>query len=503
MEFVFADINMETLVCMPCAQADVEGELPLPEGRRASDTEALSANGTVTVSRCAAAEGAVVIEGRVRAELVCRDTSFVPEEGESAAGALFAFGSSAAFRYVMEAPGVKEGMAVSAQAAIFEMSVEQGSRLAFSSTVELCASVTSDKPIRALSSVKGAEAEFKNVRYSYLAEGMIGNEETRLREEIAARGVKRVLCVSADVSARTVKAGGDTALIDATGFVTALVETDAGRVETFASQLPLTIEASIDERPRGDVSAEISVLSADLYLAGEGTLCLEMTLRVKVFDICPGETMLPGDAYMPGAALESVCENADLMLRGGHVQARCPVDEKLALPEGMPQPVRVVWCAARPLVTSASADCGTLRVEGILNVRAVYEAADGVLCAFGTQLPFLCETVCPGWCCGARATAKLLCAGLTLSGGGMVFSAALEIAAMPYCPKSAIYVTGLEPCEPKSGRRSLILCYAGAGETLFDIGRRYGLSRAALQKANPNAKEELAEGDRLAFIGRV
>ena len=137
MEFVFADINMETLVCMPCAQADVEGELPLPEGRRASDTEALSANGTVTVSRCAAAEGAVVIEGRVRAELVCRDTSFVPEEGESAAGALFAFGSSAAFRYVMEAPGVKEGMAVSAQAAIFEMSVEQGSRLAFSSTVEL------------------------------------------------------------------------------------------------------------------------------------------------------------------------------------------------------------------------------------------------------------------------------------------------------------------------------------------------------------------------------
>ena len=34
---------------------------------------------------------------------------------------------------------------------------------------------------------------------------MIGNEETRLREEIAARGVKRVLCVSADVSVRTVK----------------------------------------------------------------------------------------------------------------------------------------------------------------------------------------------------------------------------------------------------------------------------------------------------------
>jgi len=503
MEYVFADINMETLVCMPCAQAEVEGELPLPEGRRASDTEVLSANGTVTVSRCAAAEGAVVIEGRVRAELVCRDTSFVPEEGGSAAGALFAFGSSAVFRYVMDAPGAKEGMTVSAQAAIFEMNVEQGARLTFASTVELCANVTSDKPIRALSAVKGAEAEFKNVPYSYLAEGMIGNEETRVREEIAARGVKRVLSASADASPRTVKAGGDTVLIEATGYVTALVETEAGRVETFASQLPLSLEAPLDERPRGDASAEITVLGADLYVVGEGTLCLEMNLRIRIIDIRPGETTLPGDAYMPGAALESVCENAELMLRGGHVQARCSVDEKLTLPEGMPPPARVVWCAARPLVTSASADCGTLCVEGILNVRAVYEAADGAMHAFGTQLPFVCEAACPGWCCGARATAKLLCAGMTLSGNSLVFSAALEIAATPYCPKSTFYVTGLEPCEPKTGRRSLILCYAGTGETLFDIGRRYGLSRAALRTSNPNVKEELAEGERLVFIGRT
>lgn len=503
MEFVFADINMETLVCMPCAQAEVEGELPLPEGRRASDTEVLSANGTVMVSRCAAAEGAVVIEGRVRAELVCRDASFVPDEGGNAADAVFAFSSSAAFRYVMDAPGVKEGMAVSARAAIFEMNVEQGGRLTFSSTVELLAAVTTNKPIRALSAVKGAETEFKNVKYSYLAEQMIGCEETRLREEIAARGVLRVLCAQAEASVRSVKTGGDSALVEATGYVSALVVTDAGRVETFASQIPLSFEIALDARASGDAVAEIAVAGSELYVVGEGTLCLETTLRVKVFDVCPGETLLPGDAYMPGAPLTSVLENADLMLRGGHVMTRCSVDEKLTVPDGMPQPARIVWCAARPLVTSVSADCGTLCVEGVVSVRAVYEAADGSLHAFGTQIPFACDAACPCWCSQARASAKLLCAGLTLSGNTLVFSAALEISAAPFCPKTAPYVTGLEPYEAKSGRRSLILCYAGAGETLFDVGRRYGLSRAALIAANPDIKEELDEGERLIFIGRA
>lgn len=503
MEFVFGDINMESLVCMPSAQAEVEGELPLPEGRRASDTEVLSANGTVLVSKCAAAEGAVVIEGRVRAELVCRDVSFVPEEEGNAAGAMFAFSSSAAFRYVMEAPGAKEGMTVSAQAAILELSVEQGGRLAFCATVELAATVTSEKPIRALNGVRGADAEFRHFSYAFFAENMIGCEETRVREEIAARCVTRVLCVSAEAAARSVKAGGDMALVEATAYVSALVETEGCRAEPFTTQMPLSLEVALDERGKGDVSAEIAVLGAELYILSETMLCLELNLRVKVFDVCPREALLPGDAYLPGESMASMCEGVHLMLRGGRVHTRCSVDERLSVPEGMPQPARVAWCSARPLVTSTSAERGALCVEGVISVRAVYESEEGAFCAFGAQIPFACETACPNWCCDATASARLLCAGLTLSGNGMLFTAALEITAAPYCAKKAMFVTGMEPCPAKDGRRSLILCYAGAGETLFDVGRRYGLSRAAIVASNPNAKEELGEGEQLIFIGKA
>lgn len=503
MELVYGDVNMETLVCMPCAQAEVEGELPLPEGRRASDTEVLSANGAVTVSKCAAAEGAVVIEGRVRAELVCRDASFVPEEGGNAAGALFAFSSSAAFRYVMDAPNVKEGMTATAQAAIVELNVEQGGRLAFSSTVELNAVVTRDAPVHTLNGVRGITAEFKNVSHVSLAQTLIGSEEVRVREEIACRGVTRVLCAYAQASPRSVKAGGDTAIVDATGYVTALIENEAGHVEPFTTQFPLTLELALDERPRGEVVVEIAAMGAEAYVLGEGIICFELSLRVKVFDICAQESNLPGDAYIPGAAMASACESVELMLRGGHVQMRCNVDEKLQIPEGMPPLSRVVWCAARPLVTSATAECGRLCVEGLLAVRAVYETAECAAHAFGVQVPFACETSCLPWCCGAQASAKVLCAGLVPSGGALVFSAVLEIAATPYCRKPTCYVAGLEECEAKEGRRSLILCYAGAGETLFDIGRRYGLSRAQLEAANPGVKEELTEGQKLVFIGRA
>jgi len=503
MEFVYGEIDLETLVCMPAAQAEVEGELPLPEGRRASETEVLSANATAVVIKCAAAEGALVIEGRVRAELVCRDASFMPAEGEGVSSALFAFSSAAAFRYVMDAPGVKEGMEAEARAAILEMNVAQSGRLTFTATVELNAAVTSNRPVRALSGVRGAGAEFKNVSYSYLSENVIGCEELRMREELAARGVCRVLCAGAQVSARAVKGGGDSALIDATAFVNALVETEAGRAETFAAQLPLSLEAALDERARGEAAAEIEVLGAELYVQSEGLLCLELSLRVRVLDLCPREAALPADAYVPGAALESAYGQAPLMLRGGRMQQRCSVDEKPSLPEGAPPPVRAVWCAARPLITCAGATGGMLCVEGLLFVRAMYETGEGAVAAVSEQLPFACKMTCPAWCCAARVEAKVLLAGLALSGGTLVLSAALEISAAPYCEKNARFVAGFEEGAERGGRRSLILCYAGAQETLFDVGRRFGLSRAQLLAANPGAREELCEGERLVFIGKM
>lgn len=503
MEFVFGDVNMESLVCMPVAQAEVEGELPLPEGRRAADTEVLSANGTVTVNRCAAAENAVVIEGRVRAELVCRDASFVPEEGENAANAVFAFNSSAAFRYVMEAPGAKEGMTANAQAAVVELSVAQGGRLAFSSTVELAAVVTCEKPVRTLSGVRGAQAEFRNETYASQCEALIGCEETKLREEAAARGVCRVLNACGEISVRSIRAGSDTALADATAYVTALVENESGSVETFATQIPVNLEVALDEKPLGDVAAEVTVLATELYVLDPGTLCLELSVRAKVFDTCPREAQLPADAYVPGEALTGTYEEIALLLRGAPVKTRCQVDEKLALPEGMPQPARVVWAAARALATNAYCECTTLTAEGIITVRAVYEDADCALHAFTAQVPFSCEAPCAAWCCDARACAKVLCAGLTISGGSLVFSAALEVALQPFCAKTVRFVTGFEPCESKKGHRALILCYAGAEETLFDVGQRFGLSRASILASNPNAREQLAEGERLVFIAKA
>jgi len=47
------------------------------------------------------------------------------------------------------------------------------------------------------------------------------------------------------------------------------------------------------------------------------------------------------------------------------------------------------------------------------------------------------------------------------------------------------------------------MCDAGKSETLFDIGRCYNLSRAALIAANLNADKTLAEGERLIFIAKV
>ena len=68
MELQFSDLGAARLVLRATSQALVEGELPLPEGRKSA--EVLCVDGSVSVSGAAAGEGAVTVEGRVRVELI-------------------------------------------------------------------------------------------------------------------------------------------------------------------------------------------------------------------------------------------------------------------------------------------------------------------------------------------------------------------------------------------------------------------------------------------------
>lgn len=502
MELIYGEIGLTPAAALVTAQAEVEGELPLPEGRRAADTEVLASRGEVSVSKCTAAEGAAVTEGRVRVQLVCRDTSFVPGDGESAAGGLFAFSTSASFRHMAAAEGAKEGMAAEAYAELISTEVVCGARLTFSAAVELKIAVTESPAGKTVTDVRGGGAEFLREKRTVCRVDLLADEETRVREQTPAKGIARVLCAEAFASVRSARAAGDTAFVEGTASVAALVVTDAGEPDSFTAGFPISLEIPLCDAAGGNVFADTVCGEAEAYVSDAGEMCIEVALRTRVYGVAEHECETGADAYMPGAPYRAVRDRIKVLGRTAPGTALCRVDERFDPPEGAPAVMRALWCAASPAVTSCTRDGDALRVEGVLGVSAVYLAEGGATVRAAAQFPFEGAIECgAGADASAFTRAQLAQCSLSASGGKLGFSADICVSVFPYSTEEVSVLTGFEEREADAGARALILCYAGEGETLFCVGKRYDVPTCAIKRPS-GAAGEPACGEPLIFIGR-
>ncbi len=507
MEFIYGDIGLTPLNSLVTAEAEVEGELPLPEGRRAADTEVLASRGFVSVTKCTAAQDAVVTEGRVRVQLVCRDTSYLPGEGEGAAAGLFAFSTSASFRHTAQCDGAKEGMRAEAYAEMLTTEVATGARLAFNAAVELKIAVTECAGRRTVAEVRGGDAEFLREKRRSCRVETLADFETRVRGQTSARGIERVLCTQAFVNVRSARAVSDTAFVEGTASVASLVQTDAGGLDSFTAGFPVSLEIPLSAAAEGTVFAHSVCAEAEAYVSDAGEMCMEIALRTTVYDVCDNECEVNADAYMPGAQYRAVRDSLTVLDRMEPEAVVCRVDERFdpseGVSQGAPAVVRALWCAASPVVTSCTSGDGALRVEGVLGVSAVYEAEGGAIMRAQTQFPFEGALECAlPQDAAAFARAQLTQCALSASGGKLALSADICVAVFPYAAENITILTGFEERKADVGPRSLILCYAGEGETLFCVGRRYDVPTCAIKRPTGATGEPVC-GEPLIFIGRA
>lgn len=496
MEFLFGDMDMERVAATATVQATVEGALPLPGGRRLSETELMCFEGAVSVTKVTASAGAVTVEGRVRVELVCRGSA-----GEAEGGELFAFASGAAFRYSAAVPGAQEGMAAEARAKLVALEIRQGVELNLEALLELECTAFEAKPMRTLTGVKGCPVEFSHIPIQSVKEKALGAGVTTLREEAELKGACRVLSARGECAVREVSCGGDSASVEGQLFVTILYQGEQGP-ESTQEQFPFQMEVALDDRPAGECFAEVAVegIEARLLEGMEG-LCgiqVRMGAVIRCYEACG--TTAPKDAYLPGAAMGSVKGKAAFLCRGKRRCFRHAVMETIPLTEGMPAAAGAVCCSVRPLVTGASAAEGTLMVEGVLFLRSVLRTAAGELLSFPAEIPFACDTPCGGEFDRAFGEARCLDACLSAEGDRVMLNCVLLVEATPYRLVETELVTGMEERECPPRRRAMVLYYAARGETLFDVGKRFSLPRAAIAQCNPDAAEELKEGQPLLFL---
>lgn len=486
MELIWNDLMAERVVYCGVAQALVEGEIPQIEGRPAS--EILSATGDVTLTGTEAADGAVRLSGEVRLQLICT--------GE---GGVFAFTSKAAFRHTVQAEGAAAGMSVKASPALQSMEVKlEDGRITLNAVADISLRVTDSAPMKALCGLEGApDLEIQGQCITLMKREAVFEDVLPLREEIDAADAHAVLQSDVVASLRDIQCSGQGAELSGSLTVSALIEGENNRLFQLTQNIPFT--ETLDVIGGEDLRAELRLEDAQVRAAEEfGLLVVDARLKVCLYAAKSVETTLPRDMFSP--ALPFTCQQETVRLSGdmGPLNHRQTLHETVSVPAGLPEARRVVYTAVRPVITACAVADERLCAEGLLVTRVLYESESGVLYAFTEDIPF--ETACPAPGATEALTSAMATATAGGSGRSLEVSYNLQLNASLAAQRTETVVTGIQECARPNTPQGVIVYFAGAGETLYDVAKRFSIPRAALGEALGADADTLTEGQKLIFL---
>lgn len=491
MELMWNDLDVSRVMGSTVSQALVEGSIPMPEGRSAA--EVLDATGQVDVTEAEVQENKVALTGRVSVSLVL-----------TGADGVFAFSSSANFRHSVAVEGAKAGMTANATAQLQSLDVNlSNNALAMNAMVDIACRVDSAAQLKVLRGIKGVEdLEVKELPLTLSKKREVADENVRLREEISAPNVESVLSAKATAQVKDIKTDGVNAEVEGTLNVSTLCSNKDGRLTQMVQSFPFSQAVETDASGKA-LNGMAKVTAVNVRSIGEdfGILAVDAMLDLALFEKQVNNYALPLDAYSPNLPFHCTHEHARLLNYAGTVNARHLMSETVSVPDGMVEVNRVIYCSGRAVVTGSAVSGGKLSIEGLLFCRVVYQSESGSLYAFTEDLPFLAEIpVSASDDAEAQVEANCICTSSGGTGRSVELSFALQLCAELYELNDANVVTGISEANAPEVPHGIIVYFAGAGETLFDVAKRFNVGRAKLLELNPVYSETLDEGQKLMIL---
>ena len=484
MELLWKEENITALAARVCASIELEGDIPLPEGRNCTALLATQSLLESCVCSCQQ-EGGIRIEGVVHLTLLCQD-----ENG------IFAFSSRASFSHLHgeSASELRSCCALNAP----NVKLCDGA-LHFDCSIDADLLLLKQDSIRVLQGIDGLpqnDLQCRNAVRSVYRRVQGETLRLRLREELAVPNIAEVLCAAGELQLRE-NASGEGAL-SGTLSLSLLCRDTQDRLFQSIEHVPFHTESGVFENGMETAVCTLSELSVRSVGEEFGILAAEAELCLEPFRLDSRRYELPVDAYAP--SLPFMCNFSELCILGdaGTRAFRSSFDAQLQVPEGLPEIAAPIFCCAHPCVTDSRVENGRLYVEGILEVRAVYKSANGSCYAFTDEIPFAADDAAPG----AQMQQLRVRALSRISGTGRAAQAqfCLCFSVSYYTCDTLRVVTGISECEKTPRAAGIVVLYAGAGETLFDIAKRYNVTVEALCALQSELKEPLEEGQRILML---
>ena len=472
------------------SQELIASEIPLPDGRDASEVLHIYARASVDNSECVAS--AIRVSGRLTIDCACRSLS----------GEIYGFSAQSTFLHTLSLSEAAAGHTAHVRAQVVECAAEPGAlSLKLNAVLELSAFVSAPVTTPFVTGVSGGrDIERRTDTLHVRRARELATATLRLREEADAAGVTRILVCHGAARVETLTfLGASTCEAVGSLFVSALAETDEGTQKQLLLTLPLACSFDAPFMPDVWATASVESLSVAAADVSFGVIDAEAVLKLTLYGAETAHIDVLLDAYAPDEGCVCRTASLDRLTCAGGAQKTFTLKESVLIPEHLPDASRMVYATAMPVVTGLFDAEGHLGADVMLLVGVLYCDEEGKLVSFTEDIPVQIVLDAP-----FTADAQLFVTPLSVAASGagrapeLTFT--LEAFAVLYGTEPTALVSEIVPDDTPCPYGGVLVYCADVGETLWDVGKRFRVPLASLADWNAELADPLSEGQPVVLM---
>ena len=486
MEIRKTTLTTETLYRETVAEAQMESAIPLPQGKTLE--RVLSAESEAAVNEISCRDGAIVVTG----------TMTLKPTVESAERQPYSFEAAAEFSHTIRMEGVTPEMSARVSAEIPACSVRrEDGGLRMQATIHLRAAVFEPEQIVCVTGIDDARgAEVQTASVTLKKRTLLGAHSLRLNESIDAPHGMTVIKASGTPLVNGLVKSTDGMLPQGELRLCVLYGAADGGIRR--EQYTLPFSGVIACEPGENAFSTATLTSLSVYIEEEGTATVDAALSIGVYGSASDSLRILTDAYDAAGDFSCEIERARALNYEGAWSQTVQLNETIPVPSHAKDAYLPLYAALRTAVTRASAENGRGIIEGVLAATVVYRDDDGMKQSFTHELPLSFETEAKG----TLPIVRIRVFDASLSGGGRTVGLGLTAAVDVewYREIEFDHVPELGPGIPRETESGMLVWFADPDETLFSIGKRFGVPIARVKACNPNLSEPIKEGTPVLLI---
>ncbi|MBQ6892532.1 MAG: DUF3794 domain-containing protein [Clostridia bacterium] len=479
--------NVDTLYARLEEQVPIESAIPLPQGRTVGSV--LSVTPQLQLREARVSDAGVRLSGQLQLHLVA-------ETGERV---LYCFDAAAEFTHLIPVNGAAESM----QPRIFGQLLKcachrEDDGLRLSAVLDLKVWLLQSREVGAVSAIRGAVGlESREAAVLTRRRSLLGAKAVQIRDELGVEAGTNVLESKGTVRILSSRPTAEGVALEGELFSALVLLDPEGRLKEMTVRTPFSDIVRLEGAPGegANLAGELTGLTA--RVDGEA-LFLNGDVSVSAYGSAESRTRILSDAYDEGGTFLCHREEAMGLMYLGPVVKEDTAEGPLAVPNHMPEVQQVLYSRALPAILRLEPRPEGTLLEGVALVTTVYRCDSGLLHSFTGEIPFSLTLPGPGSLVLPLSAAAFS----AVTGRGRLLQGRVDLifAGERYEENRIPYTDDLLSGAGTQQSRGILIYAPDAGETLFDLGKRFGIPQRRLRELNGEVTESFSGAERILII---